>query len=127
MNSGSPIPIGDITHGQKYYDAIVAQTGCSEALDTLQCLREVPYEVLKRAQDASPSIDSYQVVTTPRDLQKSILIEVYLVLKHCMVPESRRYFLAGWFSIACVARCCRRRTFCHRSEYANDAPCILLM
>ncbi|KAG5654307.1 hypothetical protein H0H81_004726 [Sphagnurus paluster] len=29
MQSGSPIPVGDITNGQKYYDALVSQTGCS--------------------------------------------------------------------------------------------------
>lgn len=61
MNSGSPIPVGDITHGQKYYDTIVAQTGCAGAEDTLQCLRGVPYDVLKQAQDDSPSIDSFRV------------------------------------------------------------------
>ncbi|KAF5363189.1 hypothetical protein D9758_008338 [Tetrapyrgos nigripes] len=60
MESGSPIPVGDITNGQKYYDAIVKQTGCSGSADTLQCLREVPYTQLKAAVDASPGIFSYQ-------------------------------------------------------------------
>jgi len=60
MQSGSPIPVGDITNGQKYYDAIVAQTGCSKASDTLSCLRTVPYSTLKKAVDASPSIFSYE-------------------------------------------------------------------
>ena len=46
MQSGSPIPVGDITHGQASYDALVAQTGCSGANDTLQCLREVDYDTL---------------------------------------------------------------------------------
>ncbi|KIM43069.1 hypothetical protein M413DRAFT_26269 [Hebeloma cylindrosporum] len=39
MQSGAPIPVGDITHGQQYYDAVVKQTGCSGAADTLDCLR----------------------------------------------------------------------------------------
>ena len=61
MGSGAPIPIGDIANGQQYYDNIVSATGCGRAQDTLQCLREVPYDVLRQAMDASPSIDSYQV------------------------------------------------------------------
>ncbi|KAK7437475.1 hypothetical protein VKT23_018546 [Stygiomarasmius scandens] len=60
MQSGSPIPVGDITNGQPYYDALVEQTGCSDSADTLQCLREVPYNTLKAAVDASPGIFSYQ-------------------------------------------------------------------
>ena len=61
MQSGSPIPVGDIMHGQNDYDAIVAETGCSSAADTLQCLREVPYATLKKAVDSSPGIFSPQV------------------------------------------------------------------
>ncbi|KAG5638889.1 hypothetical protein H0H81_008948 [Sphagnurus paluster] len=49
MQSGSPIPVGDITNGQKYYDAIVSQTGCSGSADTLSCLRKVSYATLKAA------------------------------------------------------------------------------
>ncbi|THU87322.1 carotenoid ester lipase precursor [Dendrothele bispora CBS 962.96] len=60
MQSGSPIPVGDITNGQPYYDALVQQTGCSGSADTLQCLREVPYATLKAAVDASPGIFSFQ-------------------------------------------------------------------
>lgn len=61
MESGSPIPTGDITQGQAYYDALVAQTGCAGSPDTLECLRRVPYDQLKAAMDASPSILAYQV------------------------------------------------------------------
>ncbi|KAI0790999.1 carotenoid ester lipase precursor [Abortiporus biennis] len=60
MESGSPIPVGDITNGQKYYDALVTGTGCSGASDTLQCLRQVSYTKLKAAVDASPGIFSPQ-------------------------------------------------------------------
>ena len=49
MQSGSPLPVGDITHGQQYYDALVDATGCSGSSDTLQCLRGVPYDTLKKA------------------------------------------------------------------------------
>lgn len=61
MESGSPIPVGDITHGQPYYDAFVNQTGCSTSSDTLQCLREVPYDTLMTAVNNAPFIFSYQV------------------------------------------------------------------
>ena len=61
MQSGSPIPVGDITHGQKYYDALVRDAGCREALDTLQCLRQLPFSSLKAAVDKAPGIFSYQV------------------------------------------------------------------
>lgn len=64
MNSGSPIPVGDITHGQRSYDDLVVATGCQNASDTLQCLREAPYQVLKAAVDATPQILSYQVRKT---------------------------------------------------------------
>ncbi|KAF4617643.1 hypothetical protein D9613_005858 [Agrocybe pediades] len=60
MQSGAPIPVGDITHGQKYYDSIVKDTGCTSAKDTLQCLREVPYQKLKDAINNTPSIFAYQ-------------------------------------------------------------------
>lgn len=61
MESGSPVPTADITEGQKYYDAIVDQVGCSGSSDTLDCLRQVPYSKLKTAADASPGIFAYQV------------------------------------------------------------------
>ncbi|KAI0686608.1 carotenoid ester lipase precursor [Earliella scabrosa] len=60
MQSGSPIPTGDIENGQGDYDKLVAQTGCTGAKDTLQCLREVPFAILQRAVDASPGVTSYQ-------------------------------------------------------------------
>ncbi|KIJ10877.1 hypothetical protein PAXINDRAFT_85351 [Paxillus involutus ATCC 200175] len=60
MQSGSPLPVGDISQGQKYYDALVSETGCLNASDTLQCLREAPYEALLDAVNQSPSLYSYQ-------------------------------------------------------------------
>ncbi|KAF9007463.1 carotenoid ester lipase precursor [Cyathus striatus] len=60
MQSGSPLPVGDITSGQQHYDALVSQTGCSGAADTLSCLRALPYPVLKAAVDRSPGIFDYQ-------------------------------------------------------------------
>ncbi|KAI0767304.1 carotenoid ester lipase precursor [Fomes fomentarius] len=60
MQSGSPIPSGDLTNGQAEYDNLVSRTGCSGAADTLQCLRQVPFATLKKAVDSSPGIFAYQ-------------------------------------------------------------------
>ena len=56
MESGAPIPVGDLTKGQNEYDAIVQKTGCSGASDTLECLRQAPYSTLKAAVDQSPAL-----------------------------------------------------------------------
>ncbi|KAN0124162.1 carotenoid ester lipase precursor, partial [Lactarius tabidus] len=48
--------------GQPYYDFLVESTGCSGSSDTLECLREVPYDELKAAMDSTPSSSSYQSV-----------------------------------------------------------------
>ncbi|KAI0710399.1 carotenoid ester lipase precursor [Cerioporus squamosus] len=60
MQSGAPIPVGDITHGQAEFDALVANTECDLAADKLDCLRHIPYAVLKTAVDKSPGVISYQ-------------------------------------------------------------------
>ncbi|KAH9073429.1 carotenoid ester lipase precursor [Lactarius deliciosus] len=60
MQSGGPIPVGDIENGQRYYDFMVEKTGCSKASDTLDCLRKVPYNTYKKAMDDSPSFFAYQ-------------------------------------------------------------------
>ncbi|KAF9255338.1 carotenoid ester lipase precursor [Marasmius fiardii PR-910] len=60
MESGATIPVGDISHGQFYYDQIVSETGCSSSADSLACLRGVPYETLKDAINRTPNIFSYQ-------------------------------------------------------------------
>ena len=61
MHSGSPQPMGDITNGQPMYDYIVDKTGCTGARDTLQCLREVPFESLSAATNSTPSLFNYSV------------------------------------------------------------------
>ena len=61
MQSGGPIPVGDIGRGQEYYDFIVERTGCSKHKDTLECLRRIPYATYKKAMDESPNMFSYQV------------------------------------------------------------------
>ena len=61
MQSGSPVPTGDIVLGQATYDAVVAKTNCSGAADTLQCLRGVPFSTLKSTFD-SVSASSSSIV-----------------------------------------------------------------
>ena len=59
--SGSILPMGDMQSGQFHYDKLVADTGCKGAVDTLACLRHIPYDSFKAAIDASPSFLAYQV------------------------------------------------------------------
>ncbi|KAG6818434.1 hypothetical protein H0H93_005032 [Arthromyces matolae] len=60
MQSGGPISIGDFEDGQQYFDGLVDETGCSSSSDTLDCLRNVPYDTLKMAINNSPKILNYQ-------------------------------------------------------------------
>lgn len=60
QQSGSPIPVGDISNGQPYYDHIVSQVGCSSAADTLACLRTVSWASLSAAINSTPMIFAYQ-------------------------------------------------------------------
>ncbi|GJE92625.1 carotenoid ester lipase precursor [Phanerochaete sordida] len=58
MESGSPVTTNTITHGQPTYDTVVSQVGCSGAADTLECLRQAPYQALLDAANASPGFFS---------------------------------------------------------------------
>jgi hypothetical protein len=61
MQSGGPIPVGNIENGQQYYDWMVDKTACSGSLDTLECLRNVSYGRFKYAMDTSPNFFAPQV------------------------------------------------------------------
>lgn len=62
MQSGSPQTTVDILSGQRNYDRLVNDVGCAEAYDTLDCLRDVPYEKLKqRVEVLSPGMFTYKV------------------------------------------------------------------
>ena len=61
MQSGGPIPVGDIEHGQLYYDILVKNAACDKSPDTLECLRNIPYDRFKYAIDISPDFFAYQV------------------------------------------------------------------
>ena len=61
MQSGAVLANGDISLGQQDYDNLVQTAGCAGSKDTLECLRQVPFQVLKKAVDLSPTIRSYRV------------------------------------------------------------------
>ncbi|EAU92417.2 carotenoid ester lipase [Coprinopsis cinerea okayama7 len=60
MQSGSPIPVGNITGGQIYYNDLVNRTGCYGQDDTLSCLRSAPLANLTDAINQSPGLFAYQ-------------------------------------------------------------------
>ncbi|KAE8149098.1 Alpha/Beta hydrolase protein [Aspergillus avenaceus] len=64
MNSGSVVPADPVdgVKGQAIYDAVVAHAGCSEASDTLDCLRELDYTDFLNAANSVPGILSYNSV-----------------------------------------------------------------
>ncbi|KAF9049513.1 alpha/beta-hydrolase [Hymenopellis radicata] len=98
MQSGSPLHVSPIEHGQPYYDDIVHRTGCAGSSDTLACIRTVPYAVLKAAADASPYLFGYQPLhlawmprpdgvfltdTLPRLLQQGKVANIPVVSGDC--------------------------------------------
>ncbi|KAI1494514.1 Alpha/Beta hydrolase protein [Biscogniauxia mediterranea] len=64
MNSGSIVPADpvDCTRCQGIYDAVVEQAGCSQASDTLTCLREADYDTFLHAANSVPGVLSYSSV-----------------------------------------------------------------
>jgi len=55
MQSGGPLPVGDTTEFQPFYDMLVNATGCSGAQDTLACLRSVSGDVFQAGVNTIPS------------------------------------------------------------------------
>lgn len=62
MDSGSIWPAETVTSAkaQSVYDTVVARSGCSNATDSLACLRSVPYETLLTAVTSLPAIFGYE-------------------------------------------------------------------
>ena len=64
---------GNITKYQTQYDAVTNATGCGNATNTLQCLRELPFETLNLVLNSSvTSNDVSTIHKTP--LTKSIIM-----------------------------------------------------
>ncbi len=55
MNSGTSVPTRDVTEVQGTYDFVVNQVGCSNATDTLACLRSASADNLLAAAKMVPS------------------------------------------------------------------------
>ena len=86
MQSGAVIPMGDITLGQRDYDSLVRAAGCAGAEDTLECLRQLPFQTLKDAVNMSPSFMSPRVCHGSFDPLSRY--ELYsTVYETCMGPE----------------------------------------
>jgi carboxylesterase type B len=64
MDSGSIVPADsvDCPRGQNIYNTVVEKAGCSEASDTLACLRTVDYETFLKATTSVPGAFDYQSV-----------------------------------------------------------------
>ena len=61
MESGSLSPYGDVQGAQVFYDDLVRDVGCAGLPDTMECLRDAPFEKIKHGMDASPLFFSYRV------------------------------------------------------------------
>ncbi|KAJ5533708.1 secreted lipase [Penicillium frequentans] len=64
MDSGSVVPADSVdgAKGQAVYDAVVKEGGCSEAADTLECLRGLDYTTFLNAANSVPGILSYNSI-----------------------------------------------------------------
>ncbi|KAN0094638.1 Alpha/Beta hydrolase fold [Tylopilus felleus] len=64
MESGAAIPVHDITfqQDQDNYDFLVQQANCTSANDTLNCLRQAPYETIVNAVLQTTPLLSYQAL-----------------------------------------------------------------
>ncbi|KAI0699611.1 carotenoid ester lipase precursor [Cerioporus squamosus] len=67
MSSGSSVPTREVTDSdvQETYYFVVQQVGCSNATDTLACLRTVPADSLLAAANDTPSANGFQGLATP--------------------------------------------------------------
>ena len=106
MQSGGPVPVGDIEHGQHYYDALVKNAGCDSSPDTLECLRNVPYNRFKYAMDISPNFFAYQVKADASSTASSFIESAGTCTY--LATACRWCFLDGATSICrCAWPCCR--------------------
>ena len=64
MNSGSTTPTVPIDHpkAQAIYDAVVSSAGCSASIDSLRCLRQLPFDQFNHAIASVPSFFSYSSI-----------------------------------------------------------------
>ncbi len=73
MESGNPVNYASFNGTEFYqplYNEVVQQTGCYNEIDTLQCLRTVPYEQLNAVFNNTPFNTSFQPVVDGDFIQK---------------------------------------------------------
>jgi carboxylesterase type B len=102
MQSGGPIPVGDIEDGQVYYDSMVENTRCGNATDTLECLRHIPYTTFKYAMDRSPDFMSYSV-WNPNHLASDVCFTSPLGTYTALLTPCRWRLPDGASPIRCTA------------------------
>ncbi|KAJ7921392.1 Alpha/Beta hydrolase protein [Mycena leptocephala] len=62
MISGAPWPSPSVIDGQQDYDDLVTANNCTEAHDTLECLRRVPFEAFLSTVNQTPDLFSFKGV-----------------------------------------------------------------
>ncbi|KAJ7121112.1 Alpha/Beta hydrolase protein [Mycena epipterygia] len=60
MVSGSPMPSPTVADGQPIYDELVEANNCTQASDTLECLRNVPFDDFLATVNKTPDYLSYR-------------------------------------------------------------------
>ena len=93
MESGAVTSNGDISLGQQDYDDLVRAAGCAGAEDTLGCLRQVPYSVLKEAVDMSQGFFSYRVCHDSVDPLNAVMNHILQSTNLAWVPRADGSFL----------------------------------
>jgi len=93
MQSGTAIPSGDISLGQQDYDDLVREARCAEAEDTLECLRQVPFAVLKAAMNMSPTTQSYRVCQGSLHSLSTITNPILQSMNLAWIPRADGTFL----------------------------------
>ncbi|KAG8906279.1 hypothetical protein FRB99_007216 [Tulasnella sp. 403] len=85
MQSGAPIPVGNIENGQPMYDSLVKMVGCGGDSDSLGCLRKVPFDTFYRAMNTIPGlylprVDGNILTDTPfSSIQRGLIARVPFV------------------------------------------------
>ncbi|KAJ3951417.1 hypothetical protein N0V92_012173 [Colletotrichum tropicale] len=92
MNSGSAVPTDpmDSPKAQKIYDQVVSTAGCDTAADRLKCLRDLPYDDMRKAANSVPGLLSYSSIALsylPRPDGKSIVSSPELFATSGKLPK----------------------------------------
>ncbi|KAJ7166861.1 sterol esterase [Mycena filopes] len=59
MLSGSPTTTGSLADGQPHYDELIAANNCTQAKDTLECLRKAPFDTFMASVNHTTNVFSF--------------------------------------------------------------------